>query len=108
MAQQLAAIDATIRGIAIGKVFADIAERARAEQCIAERMQQYIAIRMRNDAARMRDTHTAERNEIAIAKTMHVITMTDTEYHQAVSIKRRLKMLVYKYSGNCCGASIRD
>src|SRR5690606_41014861 len=46
MAQQFAAVDAAKLWIGIGKMLTDVAQRARPQQGIAERMQQHIAIGM--------------------------------------------------------------
>src|SRR5690606_25764217 len=78
MAQQHPAIGALELRIGVRKVLADIAQRHRAEQCIAERMQQHVAIGMRQQAALMWNPHAAERDEVALAEAMHVVTVADT------------------------------
>jgi hypothetical protein len=59
-------------------MLADIAEGHRTEQRIAQGMQQHIAVRMGNQSATVGNTHTAQGNEVALAKPMHIVTMTYT------------------------------
>ena len=100
MAQQFAAVDTAIRSVGIGKMLTDITECSRTQQGIAQRVQQDIAIGMRDDTVRMRDTHTAERHTITGAETMHIIAVADTHAHTrclslmpAVSVRKTRRAL---------------
>src|SRR6202042_3284395 len=55
------------------KVFADIAERERAEDGIAQRMNSDIAIRMRNESA-------ADDDVIAVAECVNVVALSNAHH----------------------------
>src|SRR5512138_1097977 len=65
--------------IAIGEVHADIAERGSAEQCIADGMQEHIAVRVRKNASRMRNLDAGERDEVPVRKRMHIEALSDSQ-----------------------------
>ncbi len=49
-----------------------------AEQRVAQRMQQHVTVRVRQQAESVRDPNAAESDEIAFAEAMYVIAVTDT------------------------------
>ena len=67
MTQQCATVGALELRVGNGEMLADIAQCHRTEQRIAERMQQYVAIGMRQQSEPVRNPHAAERDEIALA-----------------------------------------
>jgi hypothetical protein len=78
MAQQRTAVGTFEGRIGVGEVLADITQRAGAEQRIAQGMQQHVAIGVGHQAEPVRDAHTAESDEIALAEAMNVVAVTDT------------------------------
>src|SRR5690606_40967283 len=58
---------------------ADIAERGRTEQRIANGMQEHVAVGMRANASGMGDLHSAERHEVAIREGVHVEALADSK-----------------------------
>src|SRR5262245_24630946 len=57
----------------------DVAQARGAEQRIAERMQQHIAVGMREDAVGMRNLLSAKRDVIAVGEAVHVVTLSDAQ-----------------------------
>src|SRR5690606_22107950 len=66
------------RGVGVRKVLADVAKSDRAEQRVTQGMQQHVAVGVRHQAETVWDTHAAKGDEVALAKAMNVVTMTDT------------------------------
>src|SRR5690606_8083627 len=50
----------------------------RAEQCIAQRMQQHVAVGMGDQPELVGNPYTTEGDEIAFAEAMNVVAVTDT------------------------------
>src|SRR5262249_41611200 len=89
-AQELAAVDAAILRIGIGKVLSDVAEGSRADQRVAYRVQQHIGVGMPVEAPVVRDGHPADHEHASRLERMRVKTLSDTEVHllvASVSIK---------------------
>ena len=59
------------------KVLADVAEPGGAEQRIAQRVQQHIAVGVRHHAVRVGHAHAAEHDEVPRSEGVHVRTETD-------------------------------
>ena len=78
MTQQNAAVSTLELRVGVGKVLANIAQRGGAKQGVAQRMQQYVAIRMREQTRGVRNPHAAQGNEVAFSKTMHIVAMANT------------------------------
>ena len=55
----------------------DVAQRRRAEQRIADRVQQHIRVRMSEQAFFVRDLHPADDQLAAFHQLMHVVALTD-------------------------------
>src|SRR5450755_729725 len=68
------------------KVHADVTQRQRAENRIAQGMNRDISVRMREDALRIRDAHAAEYHMLARAECMHVEALADS--HQMILVNR--------------------
>jgi hypothetical protein len=77
-AQEHAAVGAAVARIAVGKVLADIAVAQRAQQGIAQGMNDHITVRVRNDALRVGDAYTAQDHVISSAEGVHVHPLTDS------------------------------
>jgi tRNA splicing ligase len=75
MPQQFTTVDTAKSRIGIGKMFANITECAGAQQGITQRVQQHIAIGMRNNTARVRNRNAAQHDMIAVTKTVNIVTM---------------------------------
>ena len=60
---------------------ADVAVAQRAQHGIAERVNDDVAVRVRNHALWMRDPHTAQHDVIAFAEGMHVESLSDSHRH---------------------------
>src|SRR3546814_6940901 len=75
--QKQAAVGAAPARIAGREMLADITQRQRAEQGIAQRVDHHIAIGMRDDTGIMGDPHAAQHHMIARAERMHVVALTD-------------------------------
>ncbi|GAA6130674.1 hypothetical protein NBRC116187_10340 [Halopseudomonas sabulinigri] len=58
-------------------MLADIAQRRRAEQCIAQRMQHHVSIGMRQQAETMGNPNASKGDEIPLGKAVNVIAMTN-------------------------------
>ncbi len=82
MTQQRAAIGALEGRIGIGKVLADVTQRHRAEQGVAQCVQQHITVGMSDETEPVGNPHATEGDEIAIAEAVYVIAMTDTHKEQ--------------------------
>ncbi len=78
MAQQNAAVGALELRIGVGEVFADVTQRSRAKQGIAQGVQQHVAIGMGQEAVFVGDTHPAQGNEITVAETVHIVAVANT------------------------------
>jgi hypothetical protein len=59
-------------------MLADVAQRCRAQQGIAQCVQQDIAIGMRKQTELVRDPYPAQGNEIAFSETVHIIAVANT------------------------------
>jgi hypothetical protein len=62
-------------------MLADVAQCRGTEQRIGQGMQQYISIGMRQQAEFVRNPHATERDEVALAEAVDVVTMADTHAH---------------------------
>jgi len=80
--KQDAAVDAFKFRAAVGKVLADVAQSRRAQQSIAQGVQQHVAIGMGDQTARMRDADTAQGDEIALPEGVDIETVTDA--HESI------------------------
>ena len=78
--QQYATVDIFILRIGVREVPADITGGNTAQQGITQRMNQNIAVRMRNKTMTVRDPDTTKDYMVTLTKSMHVITMTNTVY----------------------------
>lgn len=56
---------------------ADVAERRCAEQCVRNRVQKHICIRMPEQTARIFDLHAAQNQISAFHQAVHVIAVAD-------------------------------
>src|SRR5262249_28219565 len=77
LAQDLAAVDAIVARVAVRKVTTDVAQTGGTEKRIAQRMDQNIAVRVRDDAAIMRNSHAAEHDVVAGHEAMCVVAVSD-------------------------------
>ena len=82
MAQQHAAVRALEGRISIGKMFADIAQRGRTEQGIAQGMQQHITIGMGQQAEFMGNLHAAQGDKGALTEAVHIVAVANTHKKQ--------------------------
>ncbi len=55
----------------------DVAERERAEQCVAQRVDHDVAIRMRDESTFMRDAHAGEHDVVAGTECVYVDALAD-------------------------------
>src|SRR5690554_7200518 len=62
---------------------ADVAQRQRAEDGIAQRMQDHVAVAVRHQAAVVRHAHAAEHHMLALAKGVDVVAVADADGHWA-------------------------
>lgn len=81
--QQLAAVGAGPGRIGVGEVAADVAQRAGAEQGIADRMQQHVAVGVGDEAAVEGNGDAADPQVVALAEAVDVEAVADS--HHAVS-----------------------
>ncbi len=67
---------------------ADVAQRQRAQQGVAERVDHHVAVGMREHAAIVRYAHAAHHHVVALAEGVHVVTLADAEIvaHRSVSL----------------------
>jgi hypothetical protein len=77
MAQEETAAGAFPLRIAVREMLTDVALAQRAEDRVAERMQQHVTVGMCDDALAVRHPHAAQRHESARPEGMHVIAVTD-------------------------------
>ncbi len=82
MTQQHATVRALEGRVGIGEVFADIAQRRRAEQGITQGMQQHVAVGMGDQAEAVGNPHTAEGDKLAPTETVHVVAVANTHKKQ--------------------------
>lgn len=80
-AQQHAAVGALERGVGVGEMTADVAERRRAEQCVGDRVQQYVRVRVAEQAALVRNRHAADDERAPRNELVHVVALSDSEIH---------------------------
>src|SRR5690606_38637275 len=85
LSQQHGGISTAILRIGIRKEMADITERQCTEQRIRQCVQQYIAIRMRQQAATVRNAHAAEHHMVAVGEGMHVKATAYANCHASPS-----------------------
>src|SRR6185295_16017969 len=64
-------------GVAVGIVAADVAERGRAEQRVADRVRQYVGIRVPGETLVVRDLDAADHQLAAGDEGMHVEALAD-------------------------------
>src|SRR5260221_5326538 len=86
MAQEHPAVDATPAFVARRKMLADIAERERAQKRVAQRVDRNVAVRMRDDAVRMRDAHAADHYRVAGTECMDVNALAHA--HQLILVNK--------------------
>src|SRR5882724_8326517 len=85
MPEKCAAISAAPMFIRRREMRADITKCQCAKDCIAQGMNDNVAVRMRDNALYVRDAHPAEHNVIARAKGVNVEALTDTHQFALVS-----------------------
>ena len=102
MAQQLPAVDALETLIGIREMLADVAQRGRAEQGIADRVQQHIGVGMAKQTAIVGNIDTADDQPAPLGEGMHVETVAYTNVHAAsfkFKFMLRCGMPASRYSG---------
>src|SRR6185503_5975961 len=75
--EQHAAVDLAVAGIRMGIVPADVAQRRRAEQRIADRVQQDVGVRMPEQALAVRNDHPADHELPSLGERMHIEPLPD-------------------------------
>jgi hypothetical protein len=55
-------------------VLADVAQARRTQEGVTQRVQNYVSVRVRDDAARVRNAHATQHYEIAGSKCVYVGT----------------------------------
>ena len=78
MAQQHTAVRALEGGISVRKVLADIAQCRRAEQGIAQGVQDHVAVGMSQQPMVVCNAHAAQGDEIAFSETVHIVAVANT------------------------------
>src|SRR5690606_4146755 len=81
MAQEHPAVGVLPTRIAGGKVGADVAQREGAEDRVTQGVDDHVAIGMGHHAAVVWDADAAERDVVALAEGVDVITLADTDAH---------------------------
>ncbi len=92
VAQQAATVGAGPALVVVGEQVADIAQRAGAEQRIAERMKQHIAVGVGDETVIVGDAYTADHQMVAIAEAMDVEAVADS-HHARVSQRLRARVV---------------
>ncbi|MCY1447631.1 hypothetical protein D9M71_642610 [compost metagenome] len=59
-------------------MLADIAQRGRAQQRIAQRVQQHVAVGMGDQPELVGNAHAAQGDEIALAEAVYVVTVANS------------------------------
>ena len=67
-----AAVRASPPGVGVPEVLTDVAQAGCAQQRIAQRMQHHVAVRMRQDSARVGNADASQHDEVAGTKRVHV------------------------------------
>ena len=80
VAQQLAAVDAVVLRVAVGKMPADVAQRRRAEQRVADRVQQHVGVAVAREALVVRNLDAADHEPAPGDEGMHVETLADAKH----------------------------
>jgi hypothetical protein len=82
MSKEYTAVSATPLRIRIGEMHPDVALGDRTEERIRKRVQYDITVRVRLQPSVVRDSHAAQRDEIALAESMDVKSLANP--HQAI------------------------
>jgi hypothetical protein len=72
------AVGALPSGIGILEVLADIAEGCGAQKSVAQGVEYYVAIGVRDHAASMRNAHAAEHDEVARSKRVYIGALSNS------------------------------
>jgi len=83
MTQQHAAVGALELRVGVRKVFADITQRGRAEQGIAQGVQQDVTVGVSEQPEAVCNAHAAQSNEIAFSETVHIVAVANTHKKNA-------------------------
>jgi hypothetical protein len=79
--QQQAAADAAKPRVAVGEPFADVALPQRAQQGIAQGVDQHVAVGVRDDPPGAGDQHAAEAHALARLDAVGVKSVADAQAH---------------------------
>ena len=85
VAQEHAAVGALPPRVGVRKVRTDVAQRERAQQRVADRVQQHVGVGMPGEPARMRDRDAAQHERPALDQRVHVESGADAHRRQDAS-----------------------
>ena len=88
VAQQRAAVGALPARIGVGEVRAEVAQRERAQQRVADRVQQHVGVASGRQAALVRNVDAAQDQRPAGDQRVHVEAVADAESHAAFLLRR--------------------
>ena len=77
--QELAAVDALVAGVRVGEVPADVAQRRRAQQRVADRVQEHVGVAVAQEALVVRDLDPADHELPARDERVDVESLPDAK-----------------------------
>jgi hypothetical protein len=78
MTQQPTAVGALELRVGVREMLADVTQRSRAEQGIAQGVEQDVTVRMGEQPEAVCNAHAAQSDEIAFSETVHIIAVANT------------------------------
>ena len=91
MAQQFDAVRARIARVGVREVFADVAQRERAEQCVHDRVREHVRVRVAVQPGLVRDVHPADDAFAAGHQPVYVVAVSDAHVRVPPSAKTPLR-----------------